>query len=101
MDGEGGAAGTDASNDGEPIVCSVQPENAQLLPRPDLRESWAASDGTFTDECAPNGTLVEYHCEYVLSCNGECVHQPTGKIVRSASPCPSGCVDGACAGATD
>jgi hypothetical protein len=99
--GEGGAAGANAPTDVEPIVCSAQPVNEQPLPLPDVRESWATNAGVFTDACAPNGTLIEYHCEYVVSCEGECVHQPTGNVVRSVSPCPSGCVDGACAGEAD
>jgi hypothetical protein len=96
--GEGGASGVtpDDNPADHPITCSEE-GGEQRLPESGKQQYFIANDGVHFDECAPNGTLVEYYCEYAPPCDDDtCAPAPTGAIAELVSVCDGACVDGAC-----
>jgi hypothetical protein len=60
----------------------------------------SGSNGTFADECTPEGDLIQYACEIETECTGRdlptCTDFPTGVVVSTEVPCGGRCSAGAC-----
>lgn len=94
----GGSGGGGGGGGAAPVMkeCNHSVPASNEPDQPDVKEAVKGTNGIFTDECTPDGKLIEYSCEIVPD-NGP-YHEPmkTGRVVPSTIDCGGPCVDGAC-----
>lgn len=80
------------------VTCTPGAEYQQESP--EVRHTYAGSNGTFTDRCDGSGNLVDYGCEFKTQCgpgpNPACGNYDTGRVTSATRDCAGMCVNGRC-----
>ena len=98
--GAGGASGGGAGGVGGTTSTDCESAAEAKPADPGTPGTVSGVNGAFTDECTPDGNLVEYLCETMQECdqppNPACTTVLTGEVVSREFDCNGGCVGGAC-----
>jgi hypothetical protein len=101
-----GSAGVSSSGSAgaqtQPIKCpqGAFPDPSTKSLAPDVRQTFAGTNGTFSDSCDSNGDLTAYRCkvDQISAGDGSAIPTATGEVEQKTIACGGACVDGTCAG---